>query len=41
MKKINNLTVIIVTYLTDKKKMVSFGISVIFKPKIPLTKKNF
>tara|TARA_B100000963_G_scaffold314130_1_gene292498 strand:- start:155 stop:481 length:327 start_codon:yes stop_codon:yes gene_type:complete len=31
----------IIPFLTDKKKMVSFGISVIFKPKIPLTKKNF
>ena len=31
----------IIPFLTDKKKMVSLGISVIFKPKIPLTKKNF
>ncbi len=31
----------IIPFLTDKKKMVSFGISVSFKPKIPLTKKNF
>ncbi len=31
----------IIPFLTDKKKMVSFGISVNFKPKIPLTKKNF
>ncbi len=31
----------IIPFLTDKKKMASFGISVSFKPKIPLTKKNF
>ena len=31
----------IIPFLTDKKKMRSFGISVIFKPQIPLTKKNF
>lgn len=31
----------IIPFLTDKEKMVSLGISVIFKPKIPLTKKNF
>ena len=31
----------IIPYLTDKKEMISFGISVSFKPKIPLTKKNF
>ncbi len=31
----------IIPFLTDKKKMESVGISVSFKPKIPLTKKNF
>ena len=31
----------IIPFLTDKEIMVSLGISVIFKPKIPLTKKNF
>ena len=31
----------IIPFLTDEKKMASFGISVSFKPKIPLTKKNF
>ena len=31
----------IIPFLTDKRKMISFGISVTFKPKIPLTKKNF
>ena len=31
----------IIPFLTDKKKMASFGISVSFKPRIPLTKKNF
>ena len=31
----------IIPFLTDKKKMGSYGISVSFKPKIPLTKKNF
>ena len=31
----------IIPFLTGKEKMVSLGISVIFKPKIPLTKKNF
>jgi len=31
----------IIPFLTDKENMVSLGISVIFKPKIPLTKKNF
>ena len=30
-----------IPFLTNKKKMISFGISVSFKPKIPLTKKNF
>ena len=31
----------IIPFLTNKEKMVSLGVSVIFKPKIPLTKKNF
>ena len=31
----------IIPFLTDKENMISLGISVIFKPKIPLTKKNF
>ena len=31
----------IIPFLTDKENMVSLGISVIFKPMIPLTKKNF
>ena len=31
----------IIPFLTNKKKMISFGISVSFKPKIPITKKNF
>ena len=32
---------IIIPFLTDKKIMMSIGISISFKPKIPLTKKNF
>ncbi len=31
----------IIPFLTDKKKMAAYGISVNFKPKIPLTKKNY